>query len=156
MDAVNEMELMHNCMREALRLHPPLVLLMRKVLKSIKVNAGGRSYDIPKGDTVMISPSVGMRLESVFPKASTFDPDRYAPGREEHKKPFAYLGFGGGMHACMGNAFAFVQVKTILSVLFRLYDIELVAGDLPECDYEAMVVGPKGDCRVKYSKKTVV
>jgi sterol 14-demethylase len=60
-DAVNEMDLMHNCMREALRLHPPLVLLMRKVLKDIKVNAGGRSYDIPKGDTVMISPSVGMR-----------------------------------------------------------------------------------------------
>ena len=37
------MDLMHNCMREALRLHPPLVLLMRKVLKDIKVNVASRS-----------------------------------------------------------------------------------------------------------------
>ena len=56
----------------------------------------------------------------------------------------------------MGNAFAFVQVKTILSVLFRNYDIEVVAGKLPDCDYEAVVIGPKGDCRVNYTKKTTV
>jgi sterol 14-demethylase len=56
----------------------------------------------------------------------------------------------------MGNAFAFVQVKTILSVLFRHYNISLAAGKLPECDYEAMVVGPKGDCRVNYTKKATV
>lgn len=60
------------------------------------------------------------------------------------------------MHSCMGNAFAFVQVKTILSVLFRHYNISLTAGKLPECDYEAMVVGPKGDCRVNYTKKATV
>ncbi|GMI11486.1 hypothetical protein TrVE_jg10559 [Triparma verrucosa] len=152
-DDINNMPLLHNCMREALRLHPPLVLLMRKVLKDLKVKAGGKDYVIPKGDVVMVSPSVGMRLESVFPKADSFDPDRYAPPREEHKTPFAYLGFGGGMHSCMGQAFAFVQVKTILSVLFRKYKVEVVPDELPECDYEAMVVGPKGDCRVRYEMR---
>lgn len=39
-----------------------------------------------------------------------FDPDRFGPEREEHKQPFAYLGFGAGMHQCMGQQFAFVQV----------------------------------------------
>lgn len=39
-----------------------------------------------------------------------FDPDRFGAGREEHKQPFAYLGFGAGMHQCMGQQFAFVQV----------------------------------------------
>lgn len=40
-----------------------------------------------------------------------FDPDRFGPDREEHKQPFAYLGFGAGMHQCMGQQFAFVQVR---------------------------------------------
>jgi sterol 14alpha-demethylase len=70
-DDINNMPLLHNCMREALRLHPPLVLLMRKVLKDLKVKAGGKDYVIPKGDVVMVSPSVGMRLESVFPKGES-------------------------------------------------------------------------------------
>lgn len=44
------------------------------------------------------------------------------------------------------------QVKTIMSVLLREYDIEMV-GDLPQANFEAMVVGPKGKCNVRYTKK---
>jgi sterol 14-demethylase len=54
----------------------------------------------------------------------------------------------------MGQNFAFVQVKTILSILFREYEMELLSPDkFPEQDFEAMVVGPKGDCRIRYMKK---
>jgi sterol 14-demethylase len=53
----------------------------------------------------------------------------------------------------MGQNFAFVQVKTILSILFREFEIEPVADKMPEIDYEAMVVGPKGNCRVKYTRR---
>lgn len=45
------------------------------------------------------------------------------------------------------------QVKTILSVLLREYNIEML-GELPPADFEAMVVGPKGKCNVRYTKKT--
>ncbi len=153
-DKINNMQLLHDSMKEALRLCPPLILLIRKAMKDIKVNAGGKTYTVPKDDMVLISPSVGMRLKEVFRDPDTFDPDRYGPGREEHKSsPYAYLGFGGGMHSCMGQNFAFMQVKTILSVLFREYDIEMVADKMPEIDYSAMVVGPKGDCRVRYRKR---
>lgn len=152
-DSVNTFQYLHDCMREALRLCPPLVLLMRKAMHDIPVTIGGKKYTIPKGDTVMVSPSVGMRLESVFPNPEAFEPERYGEGREEHKTPYAYLGFGGGMHSCMGQNFAFLQVKTILSILFREYEIELISDKMPDIDYEAMVVGPKGDCRVRYKKR---
>lgn len=46
-----------------------------------------------------------------FPFLFQFDPDRFGSEREEHKQPFAYLGFGAGMHQCMGQQFAFVQVR---------------------------------------------
>ena len=149
-----QMPLLHNCMKEALRLCPPLILLIRYALQEVKVKANDREYVIPRGDMVLISPSVGMRLPDVFPNPNAFDPDRFGPGREEDKSsPYAYMGFGGGMHSCMGQNFAFVQVKTILSVLFREYEMEMVSKDMPDIDYAAMVVGPKGDCRIRYKKR---
>lgn len=153
-DKLNDMELLHNSMKEALRLRPPLILLIRKALQSLEVNAGGKKYTVPKGDMVLVSPTVGMRVPEAFENPNEFDPDRFGPGREEHKKsPYAYLGFGGGMHSCMGQNFAYVQVKTILSVLFREYDLEMVSDEMPDIDYKQMVVGPKGDCRVRYKRR---
>jgi len=149
-----EMPLLHNSMKEALRLCPPLILLIRQALKDVKVLSKGYKYTIPKGDMVLISPSVGMRVPEVFKDPDAFDPDRFGPGREEDKSsPYAYMGFGGGMHSCMGQNFAFLQVKTIMSVLFREFELEMVSKTMPEIDYEAMVVGPKGDCRVRYKRR---
>lgn len=152
-DTINQMGYLHDCMREALRLCPPLIMLMRQVMKEISVTVKGKKFVIPKDDIAVVSPSVAMRLPDVFANPDEFDPERYGPDREEHKIPFAYLGFGGGMHSCMGQTFAFVQVKTILSILFREYEMELLGDKFPEQDFEAMVVGPKGDCRVRYKRR---
>lgn len=151
-DKIQKLELMHDCVREALRMHPPLIMLMRKAKVDVDVTSDGKKYTVPKGDIVITSPAVAMRLPHVFRDPDMFDPDRYGPGREEHKTQFSYLGFGGGMHACMGQQFGFMQVKTILSVIFSKYDLEPL-GDLPEPDYTAMVVGPKGTPMVRYKKR---
>jgi sterol 14alpha-demethylase len=153
-DHLQEMELLHNCMREALRMCPTFILILRRAEKDIDITVQGKSYTIPKGDFVCVSPTVSMRMKSTFTNPDTFDPDRFAEPREEHKIPYAYLGFGGGLHSCMGQNFAFVQVKTILSILFREYQIERIAPDMPAVGYDDMVVGPKGDCRVRYTKRS--
>lgn len=153
LDAINQMEILHNCMREALRLCPTFIMLLRKALQDLKVVVDGKTMVIPKGDLVVVSPTVSMRLNSTFPKADTFDPDRYGPEREEHKIPYAYLGFGGGMHSCMGQVFAFCQVKTILSTILYYYDLEMEAKTLPDIGYTDMVVGPRGNCNVHYRLK---
>ena len=89
-----------------------------------------------------VSPLVAHRDESVFSNALQFDPTRYGPGREEDRRPFAYISFGGGRHKCMGNAFAILQIKTIMAVLLHRYDFELV-GDAIETDFQGLVLGPK-------------
>ena len=56
--------------------------------------------------------------------------------------------------SCMGQNFAYMQVKTVLSILFREYEIERIAPkEFPDCAYEDMVVGPKRQCIVKYKKR---
>lgn len=154
-EAIQEMDFLHNSIKEVLRLCPTFIMVLRRAEKDIDLKVQGKEYTIPKGDFVVVSPTVSMRLKSSgFDNPDTFDPDRFAPPREEHKvTPYSYLGFGGGAHSCMGQNFAFVQVKTILSILFREYEISPVADKLPDVGYNDMVVGPKGNCRIRYKKK---
>merc|ERR1712146_871078 len=83
-----------------------------------KTTLNGKNYTIPKGDIVITSPAVASRLDSVFTNPNNFEPERFMAGREEQKVPFSYLGFGAGMHQCMGQQFGLLQVKTIVSILF--------------------------------------
>jgi len=151
LDALNEMPLLHACMKETLRLYPPLILLLRKVLVPIEY----KGYTIPKGDVIMACPPVSHRLPEVYSNPETFDPERFMPGREEDKaQKFSFLSFGGGRHGCLGEKFGFLQTETIWSLMFRTFDFERDTQALPEPDYTAIVVGPKPDqCVVRFRRK---
>lgn len=133
---------------EVLRLHPPLFMLVRVAMEDF-VHAG---YFIPKGSWVLISPTVTHRIPELFQDPEAFDPDRFAPPREEDKRDFAFIPFGGGRHKCMGNAFALLQIKAILAILLRRYEFELVNPRV-ESDFHGLVVGPKEPCRVRYRRR---
>ena len=45
---------------------------------------------------------------------------------EEHKAPYALVGFGGGPRICIGINFAQVEIKALISHLLRNYQLELV------------------------------
>jgi len=142
------MTFLHNCIKESLRMYPPLIFVMRTVEEPFQF----KKYYIPKGDTLFVSPAMSMRLEHVFKNADTFDPTRFEEGRKEDlAQKYAFLGFGAGRHGCMGEQFAYLQVKTIWSVLLRNFELEL-GGELPLPDYKAMVVGPKHPCLIKYKR----
>lgn len=151
--ALVKMNLLHACMKETLRMHPPLIFLMRKVLEP-RGALGGR-FEIPENDYVVASPSVAGMLPDVFAEPTKWDPDRFLPPREEDKVvPYSFLGFGAGRHGCMGEGFAYVQVKTIWSILLSTFELEAVGESVPEPNYSALVVGPShGTCRIRYKRK---
>ena len=67
------------------------------------------------------------------------------------QKPFSFIGFGGGRHGCMGTNFAYLQIKTILSVMLRNFEMEIL-DPFPEADYTSMVVAPKA-CRIHFKRR---
>jgi len=134
--------------KEALRIHPPLFILLRAALQDCEI----LGFQVKKGNWVAVSPMVAHRDAEVFHHPLDFDPNRYGPGREEDKRPFAYIAFGGGRHKCMGNAFAILQIKTIIAVLLNRFDFELV-GDSIETDFQGLVLGPKPPIRIRYRRR---
>ena len=134
--------------KETLRLHPPLFMLLRAVQQDVEI--GG--YQIPAGTWCIVSPLIAQRDNTIFPDAMTFDPKRYAPGRAEDKRPYTFIAFGGGRHVCLGNSFALLQIKTIFAILLERYEFELF-GDPIQSDFQRLVVGPKMPCRVRYRRR---
>jgi sterol 14-demethylase len=148
--ALKQLVRLERCIKEAERLHPPLVMLMRKALGNFEFH----DYVVPAGDFAMISPAVSHRIPAIFGDPSRYDPDRFAPPREEDRRtPYALIGFGGGKHRCLGLAFAYQQVKVIWSILLRRYTFELVSRD-QRPNYATFVVGPRQPCLVRYVSRS--
>lgn len=148
-DSVRKSKYLEQCVRETLRLLPPLIHLMRKVMKPMSYNG----YTIPVGDLVCISPGATMRLERTYKDGETWNPERMEASQLlEDVRSYRYIPFGGGRHGCPGEAFGITQIKTVLTHMLRTYDFELI-GKLPPADYEVMVVGPKQPYSIKYKPR---
>nr|GLL43994.1 sterol 14-demethylase [Ipomoea trifida] len=154
-DILSEMEVLYRCIKEALRLHPPLIMLLRSSHSDFSVTTKeGINYDIPKGHIVATSPAFANRLPHIYREPNTYDPDRFSPERDEDKAagPFSYISFGGGRHGCLGEPFAYLQIKAIWSHLLRNFEFKLIS-PFPEIDWNAMVVGVKGKVMVRYKRR---
>ncbi|PSB25430.1 cytochrome P450 [Stenomitos frigidus] len=116
---LNKLPQMSNVLKEAERLYPPVFGMARGVIKDVEF-AG---YHIPAGWYIDISPMLTHRLPDLYPNPDRFDPDRFAPPREEDKRhPFALIGFGGGPHTCIGLELAKLEMKVFLATLLRQFD----------------------------------
>jgi retinoid hydroxylase len=99
--------------------NPAGVVLLRGVVKEIEY-AG---YRIPPGWVVIVAQGLTHRMSEIYSNPERFDPERFAPPREEDKKdPFALIGFGGGEHICIGMEFAKMEMKIFLATLLQQYD----------------------------------
>lgn len=145
--SLRELPVVEGCVKETLRLHPPLFMLLRVAMKDFEYDG----YVFPKGTHLIASPTVTHRIPELFKDPDRFDPDRYGPGREEDKRRFAFQAFGGGAHKCLGNAFALLQIKSIFALLLRRFEFSGY-GDPLESDFHGVVIGPKQPCRVRYRR----
>ena len=150
--ALRQIPKLENVIKETLRLHPPLIILMRVAQGEFEV----QGYPIHQGDFVATSPAISNRIPQDFPEPDAFDPDRYEKPREEDVlQRWTWIPFGAGRHRCVGAAFATIQIKAIFSVLLRKYDFEMIQP--PESyrnDHSKMVVQLARPALVRYRKRT--
>ena len=148
--ALREIPLLESCLKETLRLHPPLIILMRKVM----IDFHYKTWTVRAGRTLAASPAISNRMPEYFPDPDLYDPTRYGPGREEDKQGFAWIPFGAGRHRCVGSAFAMMQLKAIFSILLQRYDFELAQpAESYGNDYSKMVVAVRQPCEVRYRRR---
>ena len=150
--ALREIPRLEAAVKEALRLHPPLILLLRAATRDLEV----LGYRIPDGALVGASPAISNRIAADFPDPDAFVPARYAAERQEDLlNRWTWIPFGAGRHRCVGAMFAMIQLKAIFSVLLRDWTFELAQPpDTYRNDHSKMVVQLARPCVVRYRKRT--
>jgi sterol 14-demethylase len=139
-------------LKETLRLHPPLILLLRVAQEDFEI--GG--HLLPAGTMVGASPRVSNRIGEDFPAPDAFDPGRYLdPNQADLQNRWTWIPFGAGKHRCVGNAFAMMQLKAIFSVLLRDYTFEMTQpSEEYRDDTSKMVIQLAKPCTVRYRRRS--
>jgi sterol 14alpha-demethylase len=149
--ALREIPRLESAIKEALRLHPPLILLLRAATRELSV----LGYRIPAGALVGAAPAISNRIAADFPDPGAFRPERYTePRQEDLVNRWTWIPFGAGRHRCASAAFAMIQLKAIFSVLLRDWAFELAQppGSYRN-DHSKMVVQLARPCVVRYRRR---
>jgi cytochrome P450 len=110
------------CMKEALRMYPPLPIIPRMCTRDGEF--GG--YRIKAGQLVNITPIHTHYMGEYWKDPFTFDPLRFSPERNEHKQHmFQWIPFGGGAHMCLGQHFAYMQAKCFARHFLQNLEVSL-------------------------------
>ncbi|XP_061053801.1 lanosterol 14-alpha demethylase isoform X2 [Eubalaena glacialis] len=148
-DQLKDLNFLDRCIKETLRLRPPIMTMMR-MAKTPQTVAG---FTIPPGHQVCVSPTVNQRLKDSWVERLDFNPDRYLQDNPASGEKFAYVPFGAGRHRCIGENFAYVQIKTIWSTMLRLYEFDLIDGCFPTVNYTTMIHTPENPV-IRYKRRS--
>jgi cytochrome P450 len=132
--------------KESLRLcRPTSALFNREAITEVEV--GG--YRLSRGSLAILSPYVTQRDPRWFPEPERFDPDRFGPGRVEDIPEYAYFPFGAGLHVCVGNTFAMMEITLIVATLVQRFQVELTPGQENVVPELKVSLRPRGGVWVK-------
>lgn len=162
-DQLKSMVYLENVMKETLRLHPPIHTVMRKVEKTIQF----KEFVIPPGHFLCGSQAFSQLDPVRFPDPTKFEPKRFnnnTDGTEEWSLSAVniaqksakshFLPFGAGRHRCIGEAFAYIQIKSIVALFVREFEFKLTNQDsFPKMDYSSLVVVPEKDTYLSYARR---
>ena len=114
----NDPKLIPNMVAEIVRWQTPVIHMRRTALADYEL--GGQT--IKAGDKVVMWYLSGNRDEAVFPDADRLIIDR--------RNARAHVSFGFGVHRCMGNRLAEMQLRVLWEEIMKRFRMVEVVGDI--------------------------
>uniref|UniRef100_UPI003B6740D6 cytochrome P450 4C1-like n=1 Tax=Pieris rapae TaxID=64459 RepID=UPI003B6740D6 len=122
LEDLSSMHYLECCIKESMRLYPPVPFISRKLPEAVTLS----NYVVPKGSMCHIHIFDLHRQESLFANSLKFDPDRFLPENSVGRHPYAYIAFSAGPRNCIGQKFAMMEMKLVLSSILRRFEIKPV------------------------------
>lgn len=124
---VSRLKLSRDVFREALRLYPPVPMMVREATRPERF----RDRAVPRGSQMVISPWHLHRHQRLWDDPDGFDPGRWQTDNGRTCLRTAYIPFSAGARVCTGAGFAMVEGPLLLSMLVRAFRFAPAAGRRP-------------------------
>lgn len=126
---IAEMQYLDMVVKETLRLYPSVPVVARRTEKDYDING----YVVPEDTTINLFLMALGYNDKYFPDPYRVDPERWNVN-ERMQNPFEYLPFSAGARNCIGQKFALLEIKTVVSKIVRAFNIlppldELISAD---------------------------
>ena len=137
-----DLEYTRMVVEETLRLYPPTWITARTTTSAVDIDG----YRIPANATVLLSPFVTHRDPRFWEDAERFAPERFRHGHSARPR-YAYFPFGGGPRACIGSAFALIEMQVVVAMVAQRYEVTLAPGWRVEPE-PGIVLAPRRGLRI--------
>ncbi|KAL9147223.1 hypothetical protein ABFS82_13G159600 [Erythranthe guttata] len=123
---INELEYLKSIIKETLRFHPPLPLLLpRKCREKCEIDG----YEIPVDTKIIVNAWAINRDPKYWKNADCFEPERFLDKLVDYKgNHFEYIPFGAGRRICPGMSLGVANVELPLAMFLYHFDWELGDG----------------------------
>jgi cytochrome P450 len=121
---IKDDDLLSRVIRESLRLYPPVWAIGRRATQGLRI--GGT--EVPKGAIVLACQWALHRSDKYFSNPIQFDPDRWMSDDQRALPKYAFFPFGGGPRSCIGEGFAWMELRIVLAEILRRWRFEIVPG----------------------------
>ncbi len=119
--AVAKLRVTRDVFREALRLYPPVPMMVRETTRSEVF----RDRNVRRGAQVVLSPWHLHRHERIWEDPDAFRPGRWQTEAGRASAREAYLPFSAGPRVCTGAGFAMIEGVLLLALLVRAFRFEV-------------------------------
>ncbi|CAB3256532.1 unnamed protein product [Arctia plantaginis] len=122
MGDLSKMKYMECCIKESLRLYPPVHFISRNLTEATVLS----NYTVPAG-TLCHIPIIDLhRRADLFPDPEKFDPDRFLPENSVGRHTYSYIPFSAGPRNCIGQKFAMMEMKIAIAEVLRQFELQPV------------------------------
>ncbi|MCB2095732.1 MAG: cytochrome P450 [Rhodobacteraceae bacterium] len=112
---ISRLEFTRNVFREALRLYPPVPMMVRENRHPETF----RARDVRRGSQIVVSPWHIHRHERIWDNPDAFDPDRWRAPEARQSVRQGFLPFSAGPRVCPGAGIAMIEGVLFLALLVR-------------------------------------
>ncbi len=149
-DDLKELKYTQWCIKEALRLYPPVFQFYRQTSKDIELEDG---FMLPKGINVNVLVFTIHRHPDVWENPNEYNPLRFHPDNAASRDPFAYIPFSAGYRNCIGQSFAMNEMRTVIASIVHRFAITLEGNQSIEL-VPKVILKTKNDIKVRVEPLT--